>query len=203
MIITVFSTKGGVGKTAIALNLALEFKYKVITNDLYVPLEEVIGQGNIRKLRTGEQIRPNDFKKLKEYNCIFDLGGYIDERMPEIIEQSDIVLLPVVNEDYMSLQVSFSSIQFVLTRNKNVVVIINKYNPNPETKELVSELKKHFPEVPLFYLKYSKGLQKCSEDATSIIELSKKKGLRSFWYSEPAKQFKEILDFVGGKNEQV
>ena len=63
---TIFSLKGGVGKTSLASALCLELDYEgqkvpVITNDAISPLEEILGKDKALELKPDQ-----DFPELKK-----------------------------------------------------------------------------------------------------------------------------------------
>jgi len=71
MKITIYNFKGGVGKTSIALNIALNLGLPVVTNDIYSPLERLLGEDKFIKLAKDQTIPTLS----SEHSIIFDFGG--------------------------------------------------------------------------------------------------------------------------------
>jgi chromosome partitioning protein len=95
-IITVAHQKGGVGKSTLALNLALCFK-----DQLSIILADTDLQGSIYHLREDfpelEILASNQFQNLRELNCdliIIDTPPYLSNKLPELFQISDYVLVP-------------------------------------------------------------------------------------------------------------
>jgi MinD superfamily P-loop ATPase len=186
MKITIFSLKGGVGKTMIAINLALNLHYELATNEVFIPLEEIIKGIEIKK------ILPEGKFDTGKNQTIFDLGGYADKRIEEIISISDFCIVPVVNESELSVKVSLNSLQICNAINKNTVVVLNKFNIR-EDSGFLHFLKENFKNE-IFPIKFSKGFQ----SDNNILELARKNKFFNYLYKEPATQFKKLLNHLTG-----
>ena len=100
MKVTVFSAKGGVGKTPIAVNLALEREWAIGTNETYHILDSLRAIPDNRVLA----IQPTEgFPELPDdIDIVFDLsgslGGDSSASIRSAVIQSDVVVVPANNE---------------------------------------------------------------------------------------------------------
>ena len=89
----VFNPKGGVGKTAIALNLALTCGHGVVTNDRSTIIEVVLPFARCLILSGNQDKLP---ELSADWPVIYDFGGFLDSRIEKVLEVSQYVLVPVL-----------------------------------------------------------------------------------------------------------
>ena len=123
MKVLVYNFKGGVGKTAISLNLSLTLNMGIVTNDVYSPLEKVLPEQKLLKLRP-DSLLPSFPKEL---DVIFDFGGYIDARAVSALKAADLVIIPTIN-DFIDLQITINTVKELEQYNKNILIVANKSN---------------------------------------------------------------------------
>lgn len=195
MKIVIFNIKGGQGKTSLAINLAFALNGGVITNDIYSPLETVLPENRFVKVGLNEQ-----FPDIEEDNAyiIYDLGGWIDVRCVKLLQEADLIIIPVIN-DYINNQVALNTIEEVKKYNEKILIVANRTEKNDynEIKTLIT----HFyqDQFEVLELKKSTAFSKIFTKSKSIDEIIKEDKLLAFAYREFIEQLQNIVDFINKK----
>lgn len=207
MKITVFSAKGGVGKTPIAYNIAKDLGYAMGTNETVHVLDQVMEEESLIAVPPNEE-----FPEFgDEIDIVFDLGGALGEdSAPSIVSavrQSDLVLVPVDNE-YKSINGAYHSIVEVLPHNENILLVVTKlekrkgeifshWSKSADFVEVTDTLSKLLEKkLPAFPLKQSKVFRHIFDREMSVAEICSMGGVDKFHFDLVAKQFAEIYDFI-------
>ena len=98
--ISILNKKGGVGKTPLAITLAKDLEYYLITNDDSVVEEAYAKYSKIQK----EPVLMNE--------CVYDFGGFVNDSMLHVIE----------NRTAKESLVNLSSIVIVFSSKENLRV---------------------------------------------------------------------------------
>ena len=193
---TIFSLKGGVGKTSLASALCLEFDYEgkkvpVITNDAISPLEEILGKEKAMKLGTDSK-----FPELKKNDdVIIDLGGFVDERSITVLKNCKQVVIPTLGS-FLSISGLVATIQEVERFNKEITIVLNRVEKKDVEKILQFINEKY--NYPIFKLKTSKCFENLHYQQKSVSQMMKDEPLRRRSYAEVYAQLQELKQHLSG-----
>lgn len=219
--ITIWSSKGGVGKTSIAVELAERLGAGIITNEANsrLPLFSFL-EGKYYVLEHEQTISELNINK----NVILDFGGMVDPRVLEAIELSQYILMPVT-PSMIDIQKCAEDIEGILTAFKiagenlaqedffalineilsRIIIIVNKNVMEGESQAVVGQitniLKASGIECQLthFTLPESRALKNMHAEMLSIKQMisnAQSPMLLSRSYSKINTVFEKIVQFV-------
>lgn len=196
--ITIFTLKGGEGKTTLACALSLELEWPVITNDPHSDLTKTLGEENFLLLEPDHQMPSQE--DLDGGDIIFDPGGFIDPRMIDAIKMSDYVVIPVSDlGKELNTQRFIASIFEAEQYNKNILIVLNKITEE-NAKKAREELKNNKYPYPVFEIKKAEAFEIMLKEGIPISKIVKRGGLFSRWYNPLDTQLQKLIKHIkGGK----
>ena len=180
MIITVYNTKGGVGKSPISALIAKEMDYKILTNDDSIN-EDFLS--DIVEYQEKIDIKYRD-------NIVVDLGGWIDDNTIQILKASDIVLIPF-NSKPNSVKRTIALINDLKQLGINYNLIFTMYEAILEFDRTIEKFKLEDIEVDYKFPK-TKLLDTLIEKNLKLSDIKKDKSLNN-WYKNHITIFKELI----------
>ena len=188
MLITVYNQKGGVGKTSIAYSLTKDLDAYYITNDKINSIIPLTLHNKVLTNLTSEII--------KNETVVFDSGGFIDKSMKTVLENSDIVFIPL-EADATSLFTLNEIISEIRELNDNIYYIINKVEHDKDLKETLEALEDmNIDKNRIYTIRKSRIFKKVLSDNMSMNEILKESKLNKYRYSAVFAEYKKILDLV-------
>jgi len=205
--ISVYSAKGGEGKTPIATNIALDRGYALATNEAFHVFTDFIPEDLLLALKPNEA-----FPEIPdEISVVFDLAGSITENSISIIsalKQSDIVIIPISNE-VKALNAGIGTIREVKQFTDNILVVASKLDKDKKdifsddwTKSssfinIQNQVKANIDfDVTILPLKRSKVFDMIFESEMSIKKIMKTSPLANYNYRSVSTQFEEIYKYI-------
>ena len=180
MIITVYNTKGGVGKSPISALIAKELDYKILTTDDSIN-EDFIS--NIVEFQEKINIKGRD-------NIVIDLGGWIDDNTIQILKSSDVVLIPF-NSKPNSVKRTIGLINDLKELEISYNLIFTMYESVQEFDKTIEKFKLENIEVDYKFPK-TKLLDTLIEKNLKLCDIKKNKVLNN-WYKNHLAIFKELI----------
>jgi MinD-like ATPase involved in chromosome partitioning or flagellar assembly len=185
----IWSIKGGVGKTNIATELALRLDLPIITNEPYTTLSVIFDSKRLLQLKPNEKV-PNF-----NHPMIFDFGGYIDNRIVDVIKQVDVILIPTIPE-VTDIQMLIHTIMEIKEHNSNMAIIVNKYESEKDIESVQDVINKQFNNIPIFAIKKTRALPNIYVAKKSVKKMMEDSPLLNYSYKKVDKQFDEIVEFL-------
>lgn len=180
MIITVYSPKGGVGKSPISALIAKELDYKILTND------DSINEDYLSELVEFQEkinIKGRD-------NIVIDLGGWIDANTLSILKASDVVLVPF-NSKPNAIKRTIALINDLKKVGIDYNLIFTMYETPLEFEKTIEKFKLEDIEVDYKFPK-TKLLDTLIEKNLKLCDIKKDKTLNN-WYKNHLAIFKELI----------
>lgn len=150
--------KGGVGKSALAINLASEINADYVTNDLITTNTDAI------------QI-PSNKRRIPKYllalnRVVFDFGAMstqLDPKAVQATEAADIIVIPT-DTGARSIEATIRTIKLVKPQDKPIAIVINNFTKQKLFDEAVDDLTKAVGHIPIFAIRKTTLFDRVAKD---------------------------------------
>jgi len=186
-IISVASTKGGVGKTSIAFSLAKDLGYNYMTNDMSVVVTKY------------DKAKYNPHRLPLQEDTVYDFGGFVDKYSHEILDASDIILIPTTND----LNSVMKSLKMIKTFQHKTILVFANMVENPRDREMIREaIHKYFPDMAIAHMRRSKLLKNALAAGQSATEFFNSNNQTRYLYRHAYAEYHKILTIFTAEHEK-
>lgn len=163
MVICVFTTKGGVGKTSLSFSLAKDLGYDLITNDFSSAVTNFSGgsKGKARYYKSNLPFRDG---------TLYDFGGFEDANAYEIIEKADVLIVPTI-DDFNAMMKCMDILKKF--KHKQILVVANAIEKKTSFENVKMILNQYFPDLKIFPISRTKMFKNALDSRKSATELYK------------------------------
>lgn len=214
--ILIWNSKGGVGKTPIAYNMALDHGHSIGTNEGYYCYESLDSIPEETMIAVPMEERFPEFPE--DVKIIYDLAGSISQGSHSIssaIEHCDLAIVPIRNE-WKSLENGVNSIHQIRQFNKPILVVATQLKKESKDIFPMDEWTQsiHFkaiaeavhignsPDIPVLPLKYSAAFDTIFAMERSIKQISAEDKTRAYSWRCVNHQMNAIYDFIDSMKVQ-
>ncbi len=188
MKIIIFNQKGGVGKSMLATQIALNFDATIVELDPYGVLSHTIDNNKIHKVALDEDI-PN----ISDNNIVYDFGGFDDARLDQVSKNADLIIIPF-NPTINALGTTLKSYKRANEQELPILFVVNAVIKEQDATDAIEFLKEQTKDdIDFFILPHTRALQTSENEGKSIIELANSTGLKRHTYRKISRTMKELM----------
>jgi cellulose biosynthesis protein BcsQ len=189
MLISIFSLKGGVGKTSLSYSIAKDLNAFYITNDTHNSIVGSIYDKVIDEL--------ND-DIIKDETVVFDGGGFFDSNIKDILKHSDKIIIPL-EADLNSLVSLENFIKELQKINKNIIYVLNKIEDSNRAKKDCEEVIQYLGSLfeinqeDIYTLPHTRIFKNIFNEEMGVSELINSTGSNRYIYRNFLPKYEMIL----------
>lgn len=179
MRISVINKKGGVGKTSLSFSLAKDLSLFLLSND-----------DSTIELVYKDKAKIMQKPKLID-NAVYDFGGFVDTGVIEILNASDIIIVPLT-ADLNSFKKTVSLLKEI--GNQNIILVANK-----SEKDDFKTIKEYFEKTykfPIFEIKNSRIWKKTFETKKTASEIKNENKINQYIYRNSIAGYEDLIKHI-------
>jgi cellulose biosynthesis protein BcsQ len=178
----VYNTKGGVGKTTLAKDIAEYFDATIFDLDPYSQVEKTLKNDRVLKIALDEA-----FPIINSGDVVCDFGGFADTRLDVAAKGANLIVVPF-NPTINSLATTLECYNSVKLLDVPILLVANAVIKDSDAQEAFDYLAENTgDELNYFIIPHSRAIQTAENKGVSIIELSGETGLNRHTYRKISK----------------
>jgi cellulose biosynthesis protein BcsQ len=191
MQIAVFSEKGGVGKTTVAKELALNFDATIVELDPYGVLTQTLEEDRVVRFELNEKV-----PDITDGDVIYDFGGFDDKRFYKIGSQADLIIIPF-NPTINALGTTINSYIKAKECDTPILLVANSVLKPQDAIDAFEFLSENLEEELItFSIPHTRAIQTAENECLSVKQLANSNGLRKHTYKKINKIMEDFHELV-------
>ena len=191
MQIIIFNSKGGVGKTTYATQIALYFDATIVELDPYGVLTQTLGEDRVLKIGLNDEV-----PEINEGDVVYDFGGFDDARLDKIARTSDLIIIPF-NPTINALGTTLESYKRAKELNLPILLIVNAAIKEQDAEDAIDYIKESTSDdIDYFVVPHTRAIQTAENEGQSIIELANSTGLKKHTYKKISNTIEQLMNTI-------
>lgn len=191
MEIIIYNSKGGVGKTTFAIQIATYFDATIIEVDPYGVLTQTLGNDRVYKVGLNENL-----PEIREGDVVYDFGGFDDARLDIAAKNANLIIIPF-NPTINALGTTLKSYERAKSLDLPILFIANavvKDQDAADAIDYIQEVTKD--EVDCFIVPHTRAIQTAENEGVGIIDLANSSGLKRHTYKKISTTMQELMSKI-------
>ncbi|RLA76930.1 MAG: hypothetical protein DRG78_18160 [Epsilonproteobacteria bacterium] len=191
MQIIIFNSKGGVGKSTYATQIALYLDATIMELDPYGVLGQTLDTNRVFKVGLKDEV-----PEVTEGDVVYDFGGFDDARLDTVSKNADLIVIPF-NPTINALGTTLESYKRVKGLGLPILFIANAVINEQDAHDALDFLKENTgDDIDYFIVPHTRAIQTSENEGTSIIELANSSGLKKHTYRKIGKTMNELMEVI-------
>lgn len=188
MRIIIFNSKGGVGKTTYAIQIATYFDATIIEVDPYGVLTQTLDNDRVFKVGLNEEL-----PVIKEGDVVYDFGGFDDARLDIAAKDADLVIIPF-NPTINALGTTLKSYERAKGLDVPILFIANAVVKDQDAVDAIEYIQESTKDdIDYFVVPHTRAIQTAENEGIGIIELANSSGLKRHTYKKISTTMQNLM----------
>ena len=129
-------------------------------------------------------------------NAVYDFGGFVSAGVIEVVQDSDIVIIPLINEDDSFVK-TFLTISELESHAREIILVATRTEKG-DYEEIEKIIREKLPDIKIFELSKSKIFKHVTRNGKSVLQKANSSAINQYRYRKIINQYTKLLDYIKG-----